>query len=188
MEGEEGYRSFCSRLNPTAKVKMGSARLWRASSGVPPELSSHHLPEAGGVRKCAGRSFRRDAENHTPEACAPRNVAWRPVSISEFGLPPPQNRLLIGRTPSPGGGDSTIMRIAGRHSARVTRGAAQLAPLVPPHSPGSQWETKEAGAQRLRPHVPSRRSVARQACEPLYGTQRVRKKACPTELLKVKLA
>ena len=55
---------------------MGSARLPRASAGVAPELSSHHLPAIGGGKKLAGRSFRRDAENHTPEACAPRNLGF----------------------------------------------------------------------------------------------------------------
>jgi hypothetical protein len=49
----------------------GRARVSRADSGVPPGLSLHHLLGTDGIRKFAGRGFRRDAENHTPEACAP---------------------------------------------------------------------------------------------------------------------
>src|ERR1039458_1033375 len=65
---------------------MGSARVPRASSGVAPELLPHTLPGISRREKFAGRCFRRDAENHTPEACAPRNTPLRPFSISEFGL------------------------------------------------------------------------------------------------------
>jgi hypothetical protein len=73
-------------LNPNSAVEMGSARLRRASSGVVPELSPHHLPSICGGKKFAGRSFRRDAENHTPEACAPRDFGLRSISNAEFGL------------------------------------------------------------------------------------------------------
>jgi hypothetical protein len=44
------------------------------------------IPGISGAKKFAGRGFRRDAENHPPEACAPRNAPARPSSISEFGL------------------------------------------------------------------------------------------------------
>jgi hypothetical protein len=32
------------------------------------------------------RCFRRDAKNHTPEACAPENTPSCPSSIPEFGI------------------------------------------------------------------------------------------------------
>src|ERR1017187_8477806 len=65
---------------------MGSARVPRASSGVAPELPSHTLAGISRSEKFTGRCFRHDAENLTPEACAPRNTPWRPFSTSEFGL------------------------------------------------------------------------------------------------------
>src|ERR1039458_1939500 len=77
-------RAFC--LNPNSEAGMGSARVPRASSGVAPELSSHTLPGISRREKFVGRCFRRDAENHTPEACAPQNTPLCPFSISEFGL------------------------------------------------------------------------------------------------------
>ena len=81
-------------LNPNSAVEMGSARLRRASSGVVPELSPHHLPSICGGKKFAGRSFRRDAENHTPEACAPRDFGLCSVSTLEIG-----KKLETGATP-----------------------------------------------------------------------------------------
>src|ERR1017187_4206327 len=77
---------------------MGSARVPRASSGVAPELSSHTLPGISGREKFAGRCFRRDAENHTPEACAPRDTPLRPFSTSEFGFNLNRNHLRGGAT------------------------------------------------------------------------------------------
>ena len=63
----------------------GSARVPRASSGVAPELASPHLPGIMGGEKLVEPGFRRDAENHTPEARAPRNPRVRPMSVSQFG-------------------------------------------------------------------------------------------------------
>jgi hypothetical protein len=63
----------------------GSAHVPRASSGVAPELSSTMLAGIAATEKFVGRGFRRDAENHTPEAHAPRNPRLHPLSISEFG-------------------------------------------------------------------------------------------------------
>ena len=51
---------------------MGSARVPRASSGVAPELWSPTISGISGGKKFAGRDFRRDAENHPPEAYAPQ--------------------------------------------------------------------------------------------------------------------
>ena len=57
---------------PNSDVGIGSACLWRASSGVAPELSSHTIFELPRAWNFVRRGFRRDAENHTPEARAPR--------------------------------------------------------------------------------------------------------------------
>ncbi len=76
----------CTTWNQDSKIGMGSARVSRASSGVAPELSSPHsnLSTAGrkfvAEKKFVARSFRRDAENDTPEACAPRIETRRPNS------------------------------------------------------------------------------------------------------------
>ena len=53
-----------------AVAELGSARVPRASSGVAPELLSIHSAGQQGGEKLVEQSFRRDAENHTPEACA----------------------------------------------------------------------------------------------------------------------
>ena len=65
---------------------MGSARLRRASSGVAPELSFHTIFGIPGAKKFAGRCFRRDAENHMPEACAPQTSPLLPYLMAVFGL------------------------------------------------------------------------------------------------------
>ena len=83
----------CS-LSPNSGIGMGSARVPRASSGVAPELPSHTLAGISRREKFAGRCFRRDAENHTPEACAPRDIPLRPFSTSEFGLILPVAHIL----------------------------------------------------------------------------------------------
>jgi hypothetical protein len=73
-------------FNPNSEVGMGSARVARASSGVAPELLSHTTSGLLGATKFVGRCFRRDAENHTPEACAPQNAPSLPSPTSEFGF------------------------------------------------------------------------------------------------------
>ena len=52
----------------------GSARVPRAESGVAPDSCSTNLLEL--------QSFRRDAENRTPEACAPKT--FRAAALSEI--------------------------------------------------------------------------------------------------------
>ena len=82
-------RPLCSgeiHFSPNSEAGMGSARVPRASSGVAPELSSPISLGFSGGEKFAGQGFRRDAENHTPEAWAPRNTSCRPFSISDFGF------------------------------------------------------------------------------------------------------
>jgi L-iditol 2-dehydrogenase len=54
---------------------MGSAHVSRASSGVTPELSSQTISKVSGAGSFEERSFRRDAENNTPEASAPQSFA-----------------------------------------------------------------------------------------------------------------
>src|ERR1017187_109015 len=76
--------SQCQSADMSAHSK-GSARVPRASSGVAPELASPHLPGIMGGEKLVEPGFRRDAENHTPEARAPRNPRVRPMSVSQFG-------------------------------------------------------------------------------------------------------
>jgi hypothetical protein len=75
-------------FSSNAEVEKRSARLRRASSGVAPEPSSHHLSAICGGKRFVGQGFRRDAENHTPEACDPRMAKLRPVPISEFVFSP----------------------------------------------------------------------------------------------------
>jgi hypothetical protein len=65
---------------------MGSTCVARVSSGVAPELSAHHQPAICRAETLVERSFRRDAENHTPEAYAPRDSQLRPFSIPKFGV------------------------------------------------------------------------------------------------------
>ena len=86
-DAASGLRGGRWRFNPELRNRNGSARVPRARSGVAPELrrSNQNLGE---VEKFVGRNFRRDAENHTPEACATKNLPARLVSISELGLNP----------------------------------------------------------------------------------------------------
>ena len=75
---------FATRcIEPEPRNRNGSARVPRARSGVAPELRRSNQ-NSGEVEKFVGRNFRRDAENHTPEACATKNLPARLVSISEF--------------------------------------------------------------------------------------------------------
>ena len=48
-----------------------------------------------GGKTCAGRSFRRDAENHTPEAYAPGPEERHPVSTSAFRFRRPERDWLV---------------------------------------------------------------------------------------------
>ena len=73
-------------FSPNSEIGLGSARVPRASSGVAPALSSLTIFEILSEEKFVDRRFRRDAENHTPEACAPRNATSPRYSIPEFGL------------------------------------------------------------------------------------------------------
>src|ERR1017187_8131105 len=86
------FSYFGVRVKSEFRNGKGSARVPRASSGVAPELSSPTLPGISRKEKFAGRCFRRDAENYTPEACAPRNTPLRPLLISEFGLSGAESR------------------------------------------------------------------------------------------------
>jgi L-fuconolactonase len=61
------------RLNANPETGPGRARVSRASPGVAPELSSHTIPVLDRTKNFVGRRFRRDAENHMPEACAPQS-------------------------------------------------------------------------------------------------------------------
>ncbi len=61
-------------VSPNSEVKTGSERDPRAGLGVAPKPSSYHLvwfPREKKVR----RGFRRDAENNTRDACAPRETS-----------------------------------------------------------------------------------------------------------------
>ncbi len=73
-------------MNPKSEIRMGSARVARARSGVAPELSSTQSNRWAGEEKFVRRSFRRDAENHTPEAYAPQVTTERTAPSSEFGM------------------------------------------------------------------------------------------------------
>ena len=73
-------------LDPERRVRKVTARLRHASSGVAPGLSSHHFPGFPGAGNLESRSFRRDAENHTPEAYAPQSLPIFRRSTLEFGL------------------------------------------------------------------------------------------------------
>ena len=53
----------------------------------------------GGVENLVGSNFRCDTENHTPEACATKNLPARLVSISEFGLNAALNTPCLMRSP-----------------------------------------------------------------------------------------
>ena len=94
-----------TRVDPKTDVGIGSACLRRASSGVAPELSSHTIFDLARARNFGRRGFRRDAENHTPEARAPRYwpTFLRPSSEVGVDLPtwfPPLNRWAIFGRPS----------------------------------------------------------------------------------------
>ena len=52
------------------QLNLGTARVPRAVDGVSPSARNHHLAHRF-VWKMVRRSLRRDAANHTPEACAP---------------------------------------------------------------------------------------------------------------------
>jgi hypothetical protein len=76
-----------SQIAPIGSEKEnGSARVTRASSGVAPGLLTHLLPGFYGGKKFVEQRFRRDAENHTPEAYAPLTLPSRPLPISQFGF------------------------------------------------------------------------------------------------------
>jgi hypothetical protein len=65
-------RFIVMRLTSNLETKMGSARVPRASSGVAPELLPPATRKFSSAENFVERCFRRDAENHTPEACAPQ--------------------------------------------------------------------------------------------------------------------
>jgi len=71
-------------IKPELRELKWSARIPRASSGVAPELSTHHLIICR--RQKMGGTISARRENHTPEACAPKSSPMRPVPPSEFGL------------------------------------------------------------------------------------------------------
>jgi len=88
FEAEKGEHFFRSTLVQTLfygvfsawvlwHKQQGSTRVSRVESGVPPDSRPTDISAAG---KSASRSFRRDAENHPPEAGAPqfdwRSAAW----------------------------------------------------------------------------------------------------------------
>ena len=54
----------------TLEIEKGSARVPRAESGVAPDSSKTQTS----AEKLVEQGFRRDAENHTPEACAPQII------------------------------------------------------------------------------------------------------------------
>ena len=69
------------------------AGLWNELQAAPTDpLAARpgHFPAMAfgifGARKSGAHCFRRDAENHPPEACAPRNTTAPPVAILEFGF------------------------------------------------------------------------------------------------------
>jgi F1F0 ATPase subunit 2 len=68
-------RFIVMRLTSNLETKMGSARVPRASSGVAPELLPPEVSKISRAENFVERCFRRDAENHTPEARAPQPKA-----------------------------------------------------------------------------------------------------------------
>ncbi len=68
-------RFIVMRLTANLETKMGSARVPRASSGVAPELLPPATTKFSSAENFVERCFRRDAENHTPEAYAPQPKA-----------------------------------------------------------------------------------------------------------------
>jgi hypothetical protein len=81
-----GFEGANVCFNPEFRNETGSARVPRASSGVAPELSPPILSEISSGEKFVERGFRRDAENHTPEAYAPPKPPTPLLPIPEFGL------------------------------------------------------------------------------------------------------
>ncbi len=65
-------RFIVMRLTSNFEKKIGSARVSRASSGVAPELLPPAMSKISRAENFVERCFRRDAENHTPEARAPQ--------------------------------------------------------------------------------------------------------------------
>jgi len=55
----------------TMQLNLGIARVSRAIDGVAPSISFIHISQPLGERKIGPTNLRRDAANHTPEACAP---------------------------------------------------------------------------------------------------------------------
>ena len=77
-------KRFC--VKPNSEVALGSARVPRARLDVPPKPRDSDFPTES-IRKEGGkRSFRRDAENRTPEACAPLGTGFAVVKSPDFGL------------------------------------------------------------------------------------------------------
>src|ERR1039458_1430000 len=69
-QGVDGVlQTLLGQFNPDSE--MGSARVPRVSSGVTPELTTAIVSKLSDGEQLAERGFRRDAENHTPEAYAP---------------------------------------------------------------------------------------------------------------------
>src|ERR1039458_2744889 len=69
-QGVDGVlQTLLGQFNPDSE--MGSARVPRVSSGVTPELTTATVSKLSDGEQLAERGFRRDAENHTPEAYAP---------------------------------------------------------------------------------------------------------------------
>jgi len=81
-------RFLVTRLTSNFETRMGSARVPRASSGVAPELLSPAIPGLSSAEKSEGLCFRRGAENHTPEACAPQPLEHHGSSAMEAGHAP----------------------------------------------------------------------------------------------------
>ena len=81
---------------PDRGNRMGSARVSRAVVAVPATTS---FPASFGGRKQEQRGFLRDAENHTPEACAPQHQGYRSGQVSTGGALEngPQRELWVGR-------------------------------------------------------------------------------------------
>ena len=79
------HRFQWRQLNPKSKIGMG-AHASRVRVQASRLNFQHTNQKLGGVENFVGRNFRRDAENHTPEACATKNLPARLVSIFGLGL------------------------------------------------------------------------------------------------------
>ena len=64
---------------------LGSTRVARVESGVAPDSSADHFT----VQQMVREGFRRDAENCTPEACAPQEVEHHATLTDPTGAPIP---------------------------------------------------------------------------------------------------